>query len=111
MRRIFRKRQLQLREDMMSGLFLGLLGLTLLVSGCAQVPSPPPAPLVVTKMVYVPWVFPPDLISVPSDPPVRPWVMQSDAAHYIVALKGVADSCRLIHAASVAAAAIPPPAK
>lgn len=45
-------------------------------------------------MVYVPWVFPFDLISVPADPPVKPWVMQSDAAHYIVTLKGVADTCR-----------------
>lgn len=87
----------------------GVLAAFLVLPGCAKPPAA--GPLVVTRTVYVPWTFPAELVNVPADPPIAPWTKQSDAAHYIVALKGVADTCRVIHAAAVAAASTPPPAK
>lgn len=81
------------------------LCLLLALAGCTAPAAP--APLVVTKTIYVPFVFPAYLKSCPADPAVKPWPMQSDVAHYIVALKSAGDDCRDTLAAAVFAASQP----
>ncbi len=101
-------------------LMLALAGL----AGCAANPPPVPQTLVVTKTIYVPWVWPEYLKHCEQNPPpvTAPHIAATDphagskAAHAVVALRaddaaarGAADDCRNTLAMAVQANADAPP--
>lgn len=79
------------------------LAVLALLSSCAA-PAASPQPLVVTRVVTVPFVVPAALKSVPPDPAVAVWTHDSDFVKYDIRLRAVADTCRATHDALVEAA-------